>query len=468
MSHKLGRPFMPWQRQVSNVAGEVLPSGRMAYPVVVLIVPRRGGKTAMDLARKMQRAAAHPGSRCWYTAQTGGDAGVTFRQDWAPLVQGAFSSSTAKIRLSNGSESITLPGRRSQVGLFAPTETALHGQDSDDVTVDEAWAFSKEKGLQLEAAIRPTMATRKQRQLWIISAGGTQLSTWLLAWRELGRSLTGPDQGVAFFEWHPEVDEDGRPSVDLDDPQVWAATHPAVGHTISLATLREDFASMSKMDGGRELFYRSYLDIFTSTTTGRVLPELAWNNCLDKLAAIDPAQSIQLAYDVADDRQHGAITLSQLQGARVVTEVVSSTGMADNPGDQLRVGIDWMAHRVKQLRDTFPHIQVAADGYGPASTVTRQLVALGVDVHELGTRDMVDASAELLDAVLTKGMAHRGQPVLDAAAAALAKRQLGDGFAWSRRMSTANPAPALALTIGTHRARHYVSSAPSIYLGEAS
>lgn len=459
---------MPWQRQVSTVAGEVLPSGRMAYPVVVLIVPRRAGKTAMDLARKMQRAAADRGARCWYTAQTGGDAGVTFRQDWVPAVQGAFSSSTAKVRLSNGSESITLPGRNSQVGLFAPTDTALHGQDSDDVTVDEAWAFSKDKGLTLEAAIRPTMATRKRRQLWIVSAGGTHESTWLLAWRELGRALTGPDQGVAFFEWHPEVDDEGRPCVDLDDPAVWADTHPAVGHTISVDTLAEDFASMSKMDGGRELFQRSYLDIFTSTSTGRVLPALAWDARRDRRAAVDPALPVQLAYDVAEDRAHGAVTLSQLQGAQVVSEVVSATGTPDNEGDPVRVGIEWMAHRVAELRDRFPQVQVAADSYGPARTVTRKLRELGVEIHELGTGDMVEAAAELLDDVLAGGLVHRGQKVLDDAAAALAKRQLGDSWAWSRRMSTANPAPALALTIGHWRARHFVAQAPGVYLGAAS
>jgi phage terminase large subunit-like protein len=470
MSAKLGRPFMPWQRHVSTIAGEVLPSGRMAYPVVVLIVPRRGGKTAMDLARKMQRAAADPGSRCWYTAQTGGDAGVTFRQDWVPAVQSAFSSSTAKVRLSNGSESITLPGRRSQVGLFAPTDTALHGQDSDDVTVDEAWAFSKEKGLTLEAAIRPTMATRKRRQLWIVSAGGTHESTWLLAWRELGRNLTGPDQGVAFFEWHPEVDEDGRPSVDLEDPAVWAATHPAIGHTISLDTLREDWQSMSRLDGGRELFYRSYLDIFTSTATGRLLPALAWDSRKDPRAAIDPALPVQLGYDVAEDRLHGAVTLSQLQSdGRVVTEVVSATGEPDNPGDPIRLGIGWMPARVKQLRDSFPQIQVAADSYGPAKTITRSLTELGFKVHVLDTQDMVEAAAELKDDVLVDGkLAHRGQKVLDDAAAAIGKRQLGDSWAWSRRMSASNPAPVLAMTISHWRARHFAAVAPGLYLGEAS
>jgi hypothetical protein len=468
MSARLGRPFMPWQTLVSNVAGEVLPNGRMAYPVVVLIVPRRAGKTAMDLARKMQRAASQPGSRCWYTAQTGGDAESTFREDMAPLIQDAFSKDVAKVRLSNGSMGVTLPGKRSTVRVFAPTEKGLHGKDSDDVTVDEAWAFARDKGALLEAGLRPTGATRAQRQLWIVSAGGTHESTWLLDWRELGRALTGPDQGIAFFEWHPPVDAEGRVDADLDDPAVWAATHPAIGHTIPLEALVEDYASSKSKPGGLELFYRSYLDIFTGAATGRIIPDLAWKDRRDPAAAIDPQLPIQLAYDVAEDRAHGAVTISQLQGGRVVTEVISATGVPDNDGDPPRQGIAWMADRVHQLRHAFPHVQVAADSFGPARTVTRALVELGVEVHELDTGDMVEAAAELLDDILGGGLVHRGQRVLDDAAGAIAKRQLGDSWAWSRRMSTANVAPVLALTISHWRARHFVAGAPSIYLGEAS
>jgi hypothetical protein len=82
---------------------------------------------------------------------------------------------------------------------------------------------------------------------------------------------------------------------------------------------------------------------------------------------------------------------------------------------------------------------------------------------------MVEAAAELKDDVLVDGkLAHRGQRVLDDAAAAVGKRQLGDSWAWSRRMSLANTAPLLAMTISHWRARHFVSQAPAIYLGEAS
>jgi len=39
------RPWLPWQHEAAGVIGETLPSGRMAYPIVVIMVPRKCGKT---------------------------------------------------------------------------------------------------------------------------------------------------------------------------------------------------------------------------------------------------------------------------------------------------------------------------------------------------------------------------------------------------------------------------------------
>src|SRR5205809_710682 len=47
----LRMPLLPWQRVVADVAGELVDGGgRFAYPLVVVVVPRRAGKTALTLA----------------------------------------------------------------------------------------------------------------------------------------------------------------------------------------------------------------------------------------------------------------------------------------------------------------------------------------------------------------------------------------------------------------------------------
>lgn len=434
---------------VEDVAGEVLPSGRMAYPLVVCIVNRRAGKTLETVARNIQRGTVAARRRGWYTAQTGADAGTTFREEWVPLIRSSPLAPVIKPRLSNGQESLTLPNG-SMVKLFPPTEGAVHGQDADQVTVDEAWAFSDEKGTSMEAGFRPAMLTRPQRQLWIVSAGGTDESTWLLRYRELGRTLgIKPDQGLAYFEWHPAVDAEGNVTEDLDDPAVWARTHPAVGFTVDLEALQQDKATM-----GDDVFYRSYLNVFQSAAGARLIPEVPWKRCGSTTAAVDPdGPGVVCAYDVAMDYGWSAVLLAQPQGDQIAVEVT-----------RYDRGDEWLADYVEDLhrRRGYP---LAANGHGPVRSTTRELADRGLDVDELNVSEFVDASGELLRDVNLGRLVHRIQPPLDAAAAGAGKRELGDGWAFTRKGSTGDVSPIVAAAVAAHRARRPVESDPFIQVG---
>lgn len=451
---------MPHQREIADVMGEVLPSGRMAYPVVVIILNRRGGKTGLMLPTSLQRVAWIPRGRAWYTAQTGKDAGETFRDDWLELVKASPLARSVKTRASNGSESITVLRNRGKVGVFSPGPKALHGKECDLGIVDEGWAYSTVAGKAVESGMRPAMLTRPRRQTVIISAGGNAESEWLLAWRELGRSLTGPDQGIAYFEWHPEVDDDGEIVDDLADPAVWARTHPAVGHTIPLEALIED----RKTFGAAE-FNRAYLNVFEGSASGRVIPDLAWKASLDTAVKLEPGPSLSLSYDVAVDRSSSSVSLAGRVGDRVAVEVVDH-----------RPGTEWVPARVKELRDKY-RLRVVADEYGPAVTVTRALADLGLRPTMLGTADVIVSAAELLDDVLTPvdrddpesppRFAHRGQGPLELAVKVAAKRKVGDGWAFTRSGSAGDVSPIIAASLAAHDARHRVARAPVIELGSS-
>ena len=55
------RPFMPWQRQVADVALEVDPvSGLFAYKLVIVTIPRQAGKTTLVGAVMEHRAMTTP------------------------------------------------------------------------------------------------------------------------------------------------------------------------------------------------------------------------------------------------------------------------------------------------------------------------------------------------------------------------------------------------------------------------
>ena len=166
MSLALGAPFMPWQRQVADVALEAQPlvPGAMRYPLVVVTVPRQSGKTTLLRAVAMVRAMSRPRHEVVYTAQTGKDARKQWRA-WCSAITEPPSpfAGVAHLRRSQGSEALTLPNS-SSVAPFTPAPKSLHGSSPPTVFVDEAWSFDEELAVALGTflAERPYPAERDQ------------------------------------------------------------------------------------------------------------------------------------------------------------------------------------------------------------------------------------------------------------------------------------------------------------------
>src|SRR5690348_5373554 len=78
----MGKPGMPWQRGMWDVALELEADGSWAYPIVVVTVPRQAGKTTGFGPVAHERAATTPDAKCWWTAQTRQDA----RDSWLDML----------------------------------------------------------------------------------------------------------------------------------------------------------------------------------------------------------------------------------------------------------------------------------------------------------------------------------------------------------------------------------------------
>ena len=98
----------PWQYDVAEVAGELKPDGiGFAYEVVVLSVPRRAGKTTLQLGHNLAVMDTIDDARCWYTAQNRETAAKLFRDEWAPALE-PFQR-IYRLRKSQGSEGVLRP-----------------------------------------------------------------------------------------------------------------------------------------------------------------------------------------------------------------------------------------------------------------------------------------------------------------------------------------------------------------------
>ena len=433
-----GRPMQAWQSAVNHVAGEHDPdTGEMVHPVVVLHVPRRAGKSAICLAQLARRVLGQARSQSWYTAQTGGDAGRTFRREWLPILRSSGLARHLKVSLRAGGESFELAARASSATCFAPVESALHGTNVDLAVIDEAWAHDDDAGRGIELAVFPAQLTRPGAQTWIVSAGGTLASTWLDGWLARAEdALQAGRPGLAVFDWGADKD---APGYDPADPATWWTAHPALGDTITEQAVAGEFEREDL-----PAFERSILNVWPRPRQlGAAVDLDAWAG----LADLDtPAQAVALAFDVAADRGNASMVQAGRTPAGVtVVEVVD-----------YRRGAGWLADEVRAWRRAHPFGVIVADSLA-AGTIADRLELAGVDVLRTGPGQMARACADLVDQVAGRTIGHRAQAVLDDTLAGAGRRVLGDGWAWSRRHSDADISPLVAATLAAWAARTHPS-----------
>lgn len=433
MARLLGLPFLPWQQEAADLFGELDEHGLPAHRLGVLIVPRRAGKTVLVLATSLRLTLAGPDRRVGYLAQSRADAADTWRDEWWPALRSSPLGEAFRIRESNGSETIrTDPARipyarPSFVRLLAPTRKAGHSKAFDQVWFDEAWAHDLLTGQALEAGFRPTQATRPGPQTLLVSAAGTAASTWLMRYRDAGRR---GDPGICYLEYGAEE------TADRDDPATWRSAHPALGLTVPESFLAGERATMPD----RAEFDRAYLGIWPSATFERAIDPALW------LAGRDPEVKVSndpvFTFDVRPDRSAAAIAAASMTADGLVpVELVDH-----------REGIGWLVPRLLELYGKWGRPMLACDGGGPAGSIAVELLTRRLRLEVLAVSGYTDACETFYDLLTTGRIRHSGQAPLDAAVDAAVRRHLGESWAWTRRATTADISPLVAVTVAAYQA----------------
>ena len=251
----LGKPFMPWQQHVADVAMEIDPvTGLLAYREVVVTVPRQSGKTTLLLAVMVHRALGFRLPQViTYTAQSRIKAREKWEDEHIPILERSPLKSLFRVRKTTGNEAI-LWQNGSRHGIESTTEKAGHGPTLDLGVIDEAFAHVDSRA---EQAFKPAMITRPSPQLLVCSTAGTPKSVYLRGKVNAGRvrSEMGSADSVAYFEWSAPDDADPA------DPATWRACMPALGIVradgtgITETTIAAELESMELPD-----FRRAYLN----------------------------------------------------------------------------------------------------------------------------------------------------------------------------------------------------------------
>ena len=431
----LGLPLRQWQRDVVAVVTERIPDPDdpdgpdiYAYDDVVLSVGRRAGKTVLLFVLAMHRLRTNPGASVRFTAQNGASARITFRQEWAPIVDRIDPDRDVfQLRLGNGTEAIQLNG--GFLTVFSPTKTALHGTEADLVFIDECFAHDVTAGRDIITAAKPTTYTVPDSQCWYVSAAGDLSSTWLAELLDQGRRAAMLDrgEGMAMFEWSAD-------GTDLDpaDPATWALVHPG---EIPARVMRAAY------ERDPEDFARTILNITNrSGSAGSPFDIAAWRR--SELKGVLPARdgTMTLGVDVGPDQSVAAI-VAAFDGGRFV-EVID-----------MRPGVRWVTDRVIGLFDAYDVTRIAVDSRGPASAILTELVAAGLPLVKPTVSESAGAVAAFASLIATGQLRHAPDVSLDVAVEGARRRLIGDGgWTVSRRNSSSDVTPlvAAALAVSVH------------------
>lgn len=411
----LGHPLMPAQQLIADVFGEFNPAtGLPRYTMCVCTMQRQSGKSHLAMARTGERAFSRKRYRSWYTAQTGMDARDQFLKFQDDVVAGTALESVVTTLRGNGHEVMKFPNG-SQLRPHPPTEKALHGKQSDDNDIDEAWAFTEDEGKLLLQAISPTQLTRPGAQTSIWSAGGTAASTWLAALVARGRS---GDPSIAYIEFGIPDD------LELDDLEAIAEYHPAYRHTVTLDSLRSlrtqlpDDAEFARAAGNR-----------WTEAIGGAIKSGAWSRVHEPDPIPDHAPVGYGAARAADGSHVVIAAAAELDDGVVVAEVLDVVPV-------------WGAELVVQgwVADDGPLIVSAT---GPSAPLHDALQQLDVPLQPYTSTEEGAATQRFLDALEPRAYRFRKHPTLDAAVRVAGTRSVGDGGRVWARVQAGAPIAAL-------------------------
>jgi hypothetical protein len=435
----LGHRFIPWQSHLADVAGTLTDRGRFRYRRVVVIVPRRAGKTQVVLSYALAVNRRRARSRAFYASHRRETAAAMWRDDWFPMLEySPFHPRYVGIRRSNGSESIHWKHNRSIFRLLPPDGDAMRSFKSDLAFVDEAREFTLLQGEDFEAAAFPTQATGHGGQFWIVSNAGDMRAEWLRKWRDLGRAATeNPDSQICYIEY-------GAPDgADLDDESLWHLWHPGLDYHVDVDALRADHETM-----GPDRFAAEYLGVWPEAMVDHVLVD-AFAATTDPAAAL--ADPIVIGLELSLDRDRFVIVAAGGRAAGgCVLEVVE-----DRPHGP------WVVPRVAELARTHHAAAVVWDAGGPVAALAPDLFDLAANCQALQTRAVTAGAGALHDATLAGMVWHRADPILEDACAKARRRGALGAWLWDRREPVALPwlAASMARWIWSDQNR----SAPSIH-----
>lgn len=428
----------PWQQHVLDVSLGEKADGRWSAFEVGLVVARQNGKGGVIEARELAGLFLFGERLIIHSAHLFDTAKDALGRLWALIEQ--TPDLLAKVKpgrdgpapmWSHGEEGITLKNGQ-RIRFKTRTKGGGRGLSADCVILDEAMILPD----SVMAALMPTMRAKPNPQLWYTGSAVDQET------HEYGHTLAGirrrgllGDPSLAYLEWSAgEWADFLRGRIDTSDRDLWAMSNPGMGFRVEAEHMAREYASLPSRSFAVELL--SIGDWPLPVESEHVVDPAAWKAAEDRTSQI--VGNLAFAIDMDPGRSRVAIGVA---GKR-------HDGLTHGELVDFALGSGWVPARMVELRARHGAFPLLIDSRSPAMSLVPALEAVGFVVTIVGATQNAQACGNLVDSI-PREFRHLGQSELTDALRGAGKRDIGDGFGWSRKGGT-NIAPLVAVTLATY------------------
>jgi len=419
--------LMEWQKFALIHTHKVKPDGRWASPVNTIVVARQNGKSFLQLIRilgglflwdeNLQIGSAHRLS--------------TSLEQFRAMVQiiegnDNLAKQVKKIRWQHGGEEIeTLTGNRFIVRAGGSAARGVSRPST--IHLDE---LREMNDIESFASLRYTLMAATNPMVMAYTNAGDSSSVVLNQFRERAlASIAGVDDDIGYFEWSAPTDEISVENARHANPSMGTLIHPD-----NIKSVLNDPADVVMT----EVLCRWVVAINSAVDSA------SWGNCLDKAADLDIDKLTWLAIDLSPDRRHASLVGAQkLPNEEFVVKLLHTWQ------NDLQLDDKAIANDLADYARKYPTEYVLYSRKTSAAVAAR-LAPAGIPIFDM---DGVypQACDEMLSAINSGRLKHRGQSQLSEEVLAAVQLRRGDGgWVIGRRASQSVVCGAVAVALATH------------------
>jgi phage terminase large subunit-like protein len=403
----IGQPLIPWQQWCVKHLLEINRDGTYRFRTGLVMVARQSGKSHLVRMITLWRMLFDEDCRLILgTAQDLAQASNQWKLTLAIVQQTPFlAKRLAYERHVNGQEAFGLRNGAEYM-VRSANANAGRGFSVDGLICDE---LRTHRDSRAWSALNYTTMARPNPLTICVSNAGDDESVVLNRLRE--EALKGDNPTVGLFEWSAE---DG---CELDDINAWRQANPGLGHTVSLAALKTNYATDPP-----NVFRTEALCQKVDQLDGAI--DLAcWEDCADPIGNLEEHRGrIAACFDISLDGKHATLAVAaMLPDDRVRIEIAG----AWDSTEAARFELPQLLDRIKpQVFGWFPT--------GPAAGMASTLRARRGST-ELTGGQVTEACQEFADLVKARRIAHKDDPLLNAHVKGADKHISGDGYRFTRK-----------------------------------